>query len=106
MFRVNGEYWRVVSVPPNYSKLYRQDGSLSVACCDNNDKTIYINNTLRGKFFRKVLCHEITHAAMFSYDVNLTVDQEELIANILATYGDEIIYITNKVFNKISGDYF
>ena len=45
--------------------------------------------------------NEITHAAMFSYDVNLTIDQEELIADIIATYGDEIIYITNKVFRKM-----
>lgn len=38
---------------------------------------------------------------MFSYDVNLTIDQEKLIADIIATYGDEIIYITNKVFRKM-----
>ena len=40
---------------------------------------------------------------MFSYNVNLTVDQEELLADLIATYGHEIIYITNKVFKKISG---
>ena len=51
--------------------------------------------------FYKVLCHEITHAAMFSYGVKLTVDQEELIADIIATYGKEIIQVTNKVFEKI-----
>ena len=28
-------------------------------------------------------------------------DQEELIADIIAIYGDEIIYITNKVFRKM-----
>lgn len=77
---------------------------MSVAACDNETKTIYVNDTLQGQFLRKVLCHEITHAAMFSYNVRLTLDQEELIADILATYGDEIISITNKVFKKIIGE--
>lgn len=104
MFNINGEEWQVIAVPYNHYKLYRSDGSLSVAACDDSDKTIYINNTLYGPFLRKVLCHEITHAAMFSYNIILSIDQEELLADIIATYGDEIIYITNKVFKKIKGE--
>ena len=103
MFDINGEEWLVVTVPFNYYKLYRSDGSLSIAACDDIDKTIYISNVLEGDFLKKVLCHEITHAAMFSYDVNLTIDQEELLADLLATYGDQIIYITNKIFKKMTG---
>ena len=66
-------------------------------------KTIYINDTLDDDIMWKVMCHEIAHAAMFSYNVNLTVDQEELLADLLATYGSEIISITNRVFAKIRG---
>lgn len=40
-------------------------------------------------------------AAMFSYNVFLTEDQEELLADLLATYGSEIITITNRVFAKL-----
>ena len=54
---------------------------------------------------KKVLSHEITHAAMFSYNVKLTVQQEELIADIIATYGTEIIDVTNRVFKKLKGAY-
>lgn len=50
---------------------------------------------------RKVLCHEITHAAMFSYDILLTAEQEELLADLIATYGEEIIYTTNQIFRRI-----
>ena len=39
---------------------------------------------------------------MFSYNVSLTIEQEEIIADIISTYGEEIVYITNKVFNKLS----
>ena len=38
---------------------------------------------------------------MFSYQINLTLDQEELIADFIATYGEEIIDITNFLFNKL-----
>ena len=63
----------------------------------NNTKFIYINNTLHGKKLKRVLCHEITHAAMFSYKVKLTLEQEEFIADLIATHGQEIIDITNKI---------
>ena len=38
---------------------------------------------------------------MFSYNVDLTIEQEELVADLISTYGDEIIYVTNKIFNKL-----
>ena len=52
-------------------------------------------------FLKKVLCHELTHAAMFSYNVELTIEQEELLAELIATYGEEIIDITNILFYKL-----
>ena len=38
---------------------------------------------------------------MFSYNVDLSVEQEELIADLISTYGEEIVYITNKIFTKL-----
>lgn len=64
-------------------------------------RTIYIDSTLNGKFLKKVLCHELTHAAMFSYGIELSIEQEELLADLIATYGEEIILITNKIFKKL-----
>lgn len=101
MFNINNEEWYIKFVPEYHPMLYRSDGSLSVGVCDDYDKTIYINNSLNGLFLKKVLCHEITHAAMFSYDVDLTEEQEELLADLIATYGEEIIDIANKVFKKL-----
>ena len=42
---------------------------------------------------------------MFSYGEKLTLEQEELLADLLATYGNKIISVTNKIFNKIKGGY-
>ena len=43
---------------------------------------------------------------MFSYDVTLSYEQEEMVADLIATYGEEIIKITNQIFNKIKGTYY
>jgi hypothetical protein len=37
---------------------------------------------------RKVLCHELAHAVMFSYNVDLDYLTEEIVADIMATYGE------------------
>ena len=102
MFLINNTYWKLAFVSPDFPLLQRESGDYSICACDNLTRTIYINETLRDKLLKKVHCHEITHAAMFSYNVSLTPEQEELIADLISTYGEEIIYITNKVFNKLS----
>lgn len=103
-FIINNILWQVIQVPPTYPMLLTPSGNFTLGCCDNDNKIIYIAQGLGWKKFKKVLCHEITHAAMFSYNVYLTYDQEELIADILSTYGDEVITVTNKVFTKIKKD--
>jgi hypothetical protein len=100
-FIINGILWRVRIVPPTFPLLLNYDGKFTLGCCDNNTQTIYIADGLSERKFMRVLGHEITHAAMYSYDVSLTYDQEELIADIVATYGNEIVAVTNRVFNKI-----
>lgn len=101
MIEINGVVWEIMFVSPYNPNLFRNDGSLTIGMCDNNTKTIYINDRLEGRMARKVLCHELTHASMFSYGVGLTEDQEELIAQLLSTYGDEIIEKTNLIFSKL-----
>lgn len=101
MFTINGEHWKVVLCSEHHPMLIRSDGSLSVGACDDASKTIYLNGDLRGDFLKKVLCHELTHAAMFSYNVELTIEQEELLAELIATYGEEIVNITNILFYKL-----
>ena len=99
-FVINGIVWRVSIVPPTFPTLLGRNG-FTLGSCDNNTKTIYIVDGLDESKFYKVLGHEVTHAAMFSYGVSLTYDQEELLADIISTYGKEIVIVTNRVFRKI-----
>jgi hypothetical protein len=87
MFNINGENWKIFLVSNNHPALLRSDGSFTIGSCDDNTKSIYILENLNDEYLKKVLCHEITHACMFSYDVILTIEQEEMLADLLATYG-------------------
>lgn len=101
MFLINNIYWKLAFVNPDFPLLCRINGECSVGACDSLTRTIYLSNTLKGSFLKKVLCHQIVHAAMFSYNVDLSLEQEELVADLISTYGEEIIYITNKIFTKL-----
>ena len=101
MFNINGIWWKVEFTNPQNRNLKKENNSYALGVCNNLNKTIYLANNLEGNMLRKVLCHEIVHAAMFSYNVYLSLEQEEVIADIIATYGEEIIDVTNKVFYKL-----
>lgn len=98
---INNVEWQILLVEPFDSSLCRSDGSYTLGCCDDNLKFIFINQDLTDFYLKKVLCHELTHAAMFSYEINLSEEQEEIIADIIATYGQEIITVTNNLFYRL-----
>lgn len=98
MYQINGNYWSVLKIEANSPILKRSDGSKTVGVCDQNSRTIYISDCLHGKFLKKVLLHEISHAYMFEYDVTLTIDQEELVCDLIATYGEDIVGTANEIF--------
>ncbi len=103
MIEINGVIWNLYFVQPYHPALYRSDGSLTIGMCDGSTNSIYICDALDGFMTKKVLCHELVHASMFSYGIILSIDQEELVADLLATYGEEIIDKTNLIFSKLSG---
>lgn len=102
MFNICGENWSLKLVSNNHPKILRLSGEPALASCDDETKTIYISQDVPPHMLKKVLCHEITHAAMFSHDVFMTLEQEELVADLMATYGAEILNITNQVFDDIT----
>ena len=63
-------------------------GAEALGACDKPSLTIYLNENLKGKKLQDVICHEIVHATLFSYNINLTYDNEELIAMLITTYGN------------------
>lgn len=102
MIKINGELWRVRIVPPQHPALYR-NGNPALGCCDDIVKTIFISNILTQREMKKVLCHEMVHAAIYSYDVPITDYVEEIVADLIATYGNEIMSLTHMTYDKMLG---
>lgn len=101
MFECNGKTWNIAFVEPHSMVLNRSDGSRTVGVTDNNTKTVYLSNLLRGKFLDKVLCHELVHVASFSYDCQIDIETEEIIADFMSLYGREIIYMADDLLKTI-----
>ena len=102
MFSINGEQWWIKLVTATDVSLLMPNGRFAVGACDDLTKTIYINYALDDEDFEQVLCHEIVHAAMFAYNIRLEYHEEELLAEIISIFGEEIISITDVVFNRIT----
>lgn len=102
MYVMNGKVWQIKYVSPYSDMLRRSDGSVTVGMCDRNTNTIYVADNLQGQFLRKVLLHEVTHSAIFSYGIDMSVDQEEMLCDFLATFSDEIISVVDNVFRSLS----
>lgn len=101
MFIINGEKWRVIFVYSRHPALLKPNGDFAIGACDDFSKTIYLSNNLSGEYLKRVLCHEITHAVMFSFNIEMPLVQEELFAELTATFGEEIIKITNILFSHL-----
>jgi hypothetical protein len=87
MININGEEWEILLVSPFHPSLRRSNGTHTIGCCDDITKTIYISEDISDFYLKKVLCHELTHAAMYSFNVYLNYEQEEMVADLIATYG-------------------
>lgn len=101
MFNINGRSWRVRLVPSNHSKLFKSNKIKALGSCDDKMSIIYIDRQLDEEKLYKVLCHEITHAFMFSYHIKLNLEQQELVADIISNYGIDIIEKTDLIFKQI-----
>jgi hypothetical protein len=99
MYRLNDLNWCIRLVGGQNGKLKRSDGKPVMGLCDRNTQTIYIADNLTDYQFKKVLIHEICHSAMASYDVALSLEQEEIICQIISEYGEEIIGIADTFFS-------
>ena len=101
IFNINGTMWQVKYKNSNSSELKRSDGTISLGVTDRNAHTIYLSNVLHGFMQRKVLIHEVCHAICMSYDVYLPIEQEEILCDFVATYGDEVFDIVDMVLGAV-----
>ena len=100
-FTINGTMWQVQYENPLSGELRRSDGTISLGVTDRNTHTIYLSDKLQGFMERKVLIHEVCHAICMSYDVYLPIEQEEILCDFVATYGDEVFGIVDMILMAV-----
>lgn len=94
---INDIEWNIIYVNPLSVDLMRSDGTITLGMCDCNTNCIYISNALKGELLRKVIIHELVHAFMFSYNIYIPIETEELICDFIATNVDDIINMTESI---------
>lgn len=100
-FTINGTNWQVQYENPLSGELRRSDNTISLGVTDRNTHTIYLSDKLQGFMERKVLIHEVCHAICMSYDVYLPIEQEEVLCDFVATYGDEVFGIVDMILGAV-----
>lgn len=98
---VNGIRWQVKLVSPAHPMLLTPHQTHALGVCDKATQTICIDKTLSPLKIKEVLCHEIVHAFMFSYMIDLTYEEEEMVADLMSKYGESILEKTNAVYDGI-----
>lgn len=98
---INGVHWRVRIVSPAHPLLLTPWHTHALGVCDKITQTICIDKTLSPQQLKEVLCHEIVHAFMFSYNVDLSYKEEEMVAELMSEYGEDILAETNIIYNGI-----
>ena len=96
-FTINGTMWQVQYENPLSGELRRSDNVSVLGVTDRNTHTIYLSDKLQEFMERKVLIHEVCHAICMSYDVYLPIEQEEILCDFVATYGDEVFGIVDMI---------
>lgn len=97
-YYINNIKWQIKYIDANNFIFQRKDGSRTVGVCVCDLHTIYIADSLSTDFKRKVLIHEVCHSAMYSYGVYLDDELEEIVCDIVASFGEEIIDIVDRIF--------
>ena len=98
---INEVRWRVRLVSPAHPLLLTPWKTHALGVCDKVTQTICIDKTLSPQQLKDVLCHEIVHAFMFSYMIDLSYSEEELVAELMSQYGEEILETTNIIYDGI-----
>lgn len=98
---INGVVWRVRLVSPAHPLLLTPWKTHALGVCDKVTQTICVDKTLSPQLLKEVLCHEIVHAFMYSYMIDLSYSEEELVAELMSQYGEDILAETNAIYNGI-----
>lgn len=98
---INGVRWKVRLVSPAHPMLLTPWRTHALGVCDKVTQTICIDKTLSLPKIKDVLYHELVHAFVFSYDIDMSYDEEEMVAELVSQYGEKITDKVDIIYNGI-----
>lgn len=101
-FIINGCLWHLEYVLPDNPILIRPDGVMALGVTDRQVKTVFISSALYGQLLDRVICHELVHCYVYSYGIDLSIEEEERMAEFIAIYGANIISLTKEMRTTVS----
>lgn len=104
--KIRNHIWKIIFVDEMDDILLNKQGYHTAGVADNSCKTIYLSNSLKGNFLKLVLTHELVHAFSFEYNLSLSPQDEEDLANFIAYNGANIIHKAEQLLllhKKING---
>lgn len=102
MFTVNGDHWQIVKVRPDDYRLMRTDGVQTLGATDINRKEVYLSDDLKDYMLQKVLTHELVHVFCLSYDYEMDIRTEEIVADFLSLYGSRVLEVAEDVLKQLA----
>lgn len=99
--KINNNLWRIQFTYPQNPNLHMSNGKQVLGVCDNNIKTIYIADNQSENKTEHIICHEITHAICFEYNITIDYELEEWLCNFMADHIRETVNILDIILKKV-----
>lgn len=97
MFEINGILWRIFFCDPRDAVLYTGRTGFTLGVTDRELHMVFLSSELYGEKLRDVLMHEICHCFVYSYGIEIDVDDEECMCQFLEHYGEPVTFLTDEI---------
>ena len=109
-FVINGDVWRVASVPAGDPSLIDRTDTPRLAVTDSMDRTIYVRDDLLPPLLDRVMLHEVAHAITVSWGLlpqvrsdasrGDTIGVEEWAAQLVENHAMEAVQAARRALGR------
>lgn len=97
---INGIRWVVLIVKQSDTRLLMPTG-WTIGVTNVVDHTICISEGLSNEMLYKCISHEICHAIIFSYGLEMSIPDEECLCQIMENFSDDVLYYADRIYSNL-----
>lgn len=96
--KINGLKWKVYFVKSGSPKLADEDGKRSILGITYfRECEIYIDKELHKRLRKQTVIHELVHALLFSYGIDIEGATEENVCDLIGAHLDELVRLKEAI---------